>query len=158
MKLEDKRREEKTELLQLVGFKIDSEEFAINILIVQEIIKLLKITKVPNAPNFVEGVVNIRGRIIPIINLRSIIQLPQKEFDNKTRIIVVEIANNTVGFIVDAVTEVLRIPLEITEAPPELTTDINSDFINSVAKIDDRILLLLDIDKIISHSYSEQLA
>lgn len=157
MKLEDKRREEKTELLQLVGFKIDSEEFAINILIVQEIIKLLKITKVPNAPNFVEGVVNIRGRIIPIINLRSIIQLPQKEFDNKTRIIVVEIANNTVGFIVDAVTEVLRIPLEITEAPPELTTDINSDFINSVAKIDDRILLLLDIDKIISHSYSEQL-
>ena len=158
MKLEDKRREEKTDLLQLVGFKIDSEEFAINILIVQEIIKLLKITKVPNAPNFVEGVVNLRGRIIPVINLRTRLGMDEKKYDAETRIIVVDLSDKTIGFIVDEVKEVLRIPKSITEPPPEIVSGVDSEYITAIGKLEDRLLILLDLTKILSNSEHEQIA
>lgn len=151
MNVDEKKINGTNDLLQLVGFKVDSEEFGVDISIVQEIIRLLKITKLPSAPEYLEGVVNIRGRIIPIIKLRNFLQLPQKEFDGNTRIIVIEVGDNTVGFIVDAVTEVLRILSDITEPLPELTTSINSEFINSVAKLEDRLLILLDINKILEH-------
>lgn len=148
---------ENRDILQLVGFMIDSEEYAIDILAVQEILKPMKITKVPNALNYVEGVVNIRGRVIPIINLRCILDLPQKDFDDKTRIIVVEVENITSGFIVESVTEVLRIPTDLTETTPELTTSVNSDFISSVANFEDRLLILLEIEKILSPTNGKQL-
>ena len=150
-------KNESGELLQLVSFMIGNEEFGVDILSVQEINKMTQITKVPNAPDFVEGVINLRGRVIPVIDLRTRLKLSKKEHDKDTRIIVVDIENKTIGFIVDAVNEVLRIPLNITEAPPEIVTGIDSDFIKSVGKLEDRLLILIDLNKILSSSDKKQL-
>lgn len=150
-------KNESTELLQLVSFKIANEEFGVDILNVQEINKMTLITKVPNAPEFVEGVINLRGRVIPIIDLRTRLKLEKKEHDKDTRIIVVEISGRTVGFIVDAVKEVLRIPMNITEAPPELVTGIDSEFIRAVGKLEDRLLILIDLEKVLTVSDQEKL-
>ncbi len=143
------KHEEDKELLQLVTFKLDVEEFGIDILRVQEIIRIMNITKVPNSPEFVEGVINLRGRVIPVVNLRKRLFLPHIEQDNKTRVIVVELSDKTVGFIVDEVNEVLRIPRSITEPPPEMTAGIDTDYITSVGKLEDRLLILLDIEKLV---------
>ncbi len=143
------KHEEDKELLQLVTFKLDVEEFGIDILRVQEIIRIMNITKVPNSPEFVEGVINLRGRVIPVVNLRKRLFLPHIEKDNKTRVIVVELSDKTVGFIVDEVNEVLRIPRSITEPPPEMTAGIDTDYITSVGKLEDRLLILLDIEKLV---------
>ena len=147
---------ELADLLQLVSFKIEKEEFGIDILKVQEINKLVQITKVPNAPHFVDGVVNLRGRIIPIIDLRTRLGLPKKEHNKDTRIIVIELNNNTIGFIVDAVSEVLRISSDIIEPPPTISKGIDSDYITSVAKLDDRLLILLDLEKLLSQEEVEE--
>lgn len=139
-----------SELLQLVSFVLGNEEFGVDILCVQEINRMLQITKVPNSPVYVDGVINLRGRVIPVIDLRQKLGLPRKEHDNNTRIIVVEVNNKTVGFVVDGVREVLRIPRSITEAPPEIASGINSEFIKSVGKLEDRLLILIDLEKILS--------
>lgn len=146
----EKKQSDLNELLQLVSFKIGNEEFGIDILKVQEINRLMQITKVPNAPSFVDGVVNLRGRIIPVISLRSRLNMEKIEHDSKTRIIVVELQGTTVGFIVDEVSEVLRIPKSITEAPPAMVAGIDSDYITAVGKLEDRLLILLDLEKVFS--------
>jgi purine-binding chemotaxis protein CheW len=133
----------------LVSFKIGAEEFGVDILKVQEINKMTQITKVPNAPDFVEGVINLRGRVIPIIDLRTRLGLEKIDHTKDTRIIVVELDGKTVGFIVDAVNEVLRIPANITEKPPELVAGIDADYITAVGKLEDRLLILLDLNKIL---------
>lgn len=143
---------ESTELLQLVSFTLNEEEFGIDILMVQEIIRMLQITKVPNSPDFVDGVVNIRGRIIPVVDLRCKLGMPRKEHDKETRVVIVEVSGKTIGFIVDAVTEVLRIPSSTIEAPPELVAGVNSEYIKAVGKLEDRLLILIDLEKIFSNS------
>lgn len=144
-----------SELLQLVSFVIGSEEFGVDILYVQEINRMLQITQVPNAPEFVSGIINLRGRVIPVIDLRCRLGLPPKEHDNNTRIIVIEVNGKTIGFIVDAVKEVIRIPQNITEAPPEIVSGINSDFIKAVGKLDDKLLILLDLNKVFNADEKE---
>ena len=141
-------QKESQELLQLVSFNLGSEEFGIDILKVQEIIRLINITKVPNSPEFIEGVINLRGRVIPVIALRIKLGMEKIEYSNSTRIIVVEINNNTVGFVVDGVSEVLRIPANITEAPPSMVAGVDSEYITAVGKLEDRLLILLDLEKI----------
>jgi purine-binding chemotaxis protein CheW len=143
-------KNESNELLQLVSFKISNEEFGVDILCVQEINRMLQITKMPNTPDFIEGVINLRGRVIPVLDLRIKLGMPRKEHDKNTRIIVVELKGKTIGFIVDEVSEVLRIPKSITEAPPEMVGGVNSDFITSIGKLEDRLLILLDLEKILS--------
>lgn len=147
---------ENTELLQLVSFKIENEEFGVDILRVQEINKLTNITKVPNTSDFIEGVINLRGRIIPVVNLRTRLGIPKKENDKNTRIVVVELTNNTIGFLVDAVSEVLRIPKNITEQPPELVTGVDTKYITSVAKLEDRLLILLDLEKLLTVDQTQE--
>lgn len=141
---------EQDDILQLVSFRIGNEEFAVDILKVNEIIRILDITKIPNSPAHVAGVVNLRGKVIPVVELRVKMGLPLIENDSNTRIIVVELNNKTVGFKVDLVNEVLRIPKAITENPPELATGINSEYITSVAKIENRLLILLDLDRLLT--------
>jgi purine-binding chemotaxis protein CheW len=147
----DKKEQTKegSELLQLVSFILGNEEFGVDILNVQEINRIMQITKVPNAPDYVEGVINLRGRVIPVIDLRCKLGMEKKKPDKNTRIIVIEIKGRTVGFIVDAVKEVIRIPENITEEPPEITTGVNSEFIKAVGKLEDRLLILIDLDKIL---------
>ena len=146
------------ELLQLVSFKIGEAEFGVDILRVQEINKMMDLTTVPNTPPFVEGVVNLRGRIIPVLNLRSRLGLEVKEYDSDTRIIVVELHDKTLGFIVDEVKEVLRIPKSITEQPPEVVSGVDAEYITAIGKLEDRLLILLDLTKILSNQEQKELA
>lgn len=153
----DEQKVEIADLLQLVSFKVGEEEFGIDILKVQEINRMLKVTKVPNAPDFVEGVVNLRGRIIPVIDLRKRLSIESKDHDHKTRIVVVDIEGNIIGFIVDEVNEVLRISKDIIENPPELVSRVNSDFITAVAKLEDRIIILLDLNHLLQKDEQQML-
>lgn len=149
---------ESSELLQLVSFKIGSEEFGVDILRVQEINKMVQITKVPNSPVFVEGVINLRGKVIPIVDFRTRLGLAKIEHTKDTRIVVVDVEGKTIGFIVDSVSEVLRIPASITEAPPEIVSGVDSEFIKSVGKLEDRLLILIDLNKILSTSEKSELS
>jgi purine-binding chemotaxis protein CheW len=134
---------------QLVVFSLLNENYGIDIYKVQEIIQYREITYVPKAPPFVKGVINLRGKIIPVIDLKERFSLAEKEITPDTRIIVVEIASQTVGLIVDSVTEVLRISTSNIEPPPPVTT-IEADFIEGVGKLDERLIIILDIDRILS--------
>ncbi|MGD1046723.1 MAG: chemotaxis protein CheW [Bacteroidota bacterium] len=146
------------ELLQLVSFNIGQEEFGLDIQSIQEINRMVEITRVPNSPEFVSGVINLRGKVIPIINLRKRFGFPPKENDRNTRIIVVELAGMVVGFVVDSVSEVLRIPKNITEPPPSIVAGIGSEYIIAVAKLENRLLILLDLERILLEKEKEQLA
>jgi len=134
------------EVLQLVSFQLGPEEYAIDILGVQEIIRMVEITHVPNAPHFVEGVVNLRGKVIPIINLRTRLGLSSAEPTKDTRIVVVEVAHLILGFIVDSVEEVLRLPEEFIEPPPATGRSGGDDFHKGVGRVDGRLLILLDLE------------
>ncbi|MBI5886830.1 MAG: chemotaxis protein CheW [Deltaproteobacteria bacterium] len=146
-----------TEILQLVTFRLGNEEFSLDILRVQEIIRHMDLTRVPRTPDFVEGVINLRGRVIPVLDLRKRFGLPAGERTHETRIIVVDVDDKTVGFKVDAVSEVLRIPADTVEPPPQLVTSIESDYIKGVGKLDGRLLILLDVSKILSRSEKDAL-
>lgn len=141
---------------QLVVFSLLNEDYGIDIYKVQEIIQYRDITFVPKAPSFVRGVINLRGKIIPVIDLKERFNLQEKEITSDTRIIVVEISSQTVGLIVDSVTEVLRIPKDNIEPPPPVTT-IGADFIEGVGKLDERLIIILDIDKILSREEKSEL-
>ncbi len=150
MNLNVESKNETMDLLQLVSFKIGVEEFGVDILKVQEINRIMEITQVPNSPHFVEGIVNLRGNVIPVISLRERLNIEKKKYDGKTRIIVVEVKGKVIGFIVDEVNEVLRISKDIIEPPPDMVAGINSEFITAVGKLEDRLLILLDLEKILT--------
>ncbi len=137
-------------ILQLVTFRIGNEEFGFDIFKVKEINKMMDITQIPNSQSSVKGVVNLRGSVIPVVSLREKLNFSDKEYTNSTRIIVVEYQNKSIGFIVDEVNEVLRIESSIIEKPPEMTTTVESAYINGVAKLENRLLILLDLDKILT--------
>lgn len=145
------------DLLQLVSFNIGEEEFGVDILKVQEINRMVEVTRVPNAPGYVEGVINLRGKVIPIIDLRSRLNMAQKETDKDTRIVVVELETKVIGFIVDSVNEVLRISKTITEAPPPMVAGIDSEYITAIGKLEDRLLILLDLERILNKEERQQL-
>jgi purine-binding chemotaxis protein CheW len=138
------------ELLQLVSFSLGDELFGVDILKVQEINRMVEITGVPRTPEFVEGVINLRGKVIPIIDLRKRFALRLKERDKDTRIIVVDINGSIMGMIVDAVSEVLRLSASTVEPAPEIATSIDSQYIRGVAKLEGRLLILLDLSRIFS--------
>jgi len=138
------------QVLQLVSFNVGSEEFGVDILKVHEINRMTEITRVPKAPEFVEGVINLRGKIIPIIDLRKRFGMEQKDKDKNTRIVVVEINEQTIGFVVDSVSEVIRMPMENIDDAPELVTGIDADYIKGVGKLEKNLLILLDLEKVMS--------
>jgi purine-binding chemotaxis protein CheW len=110
----------------------------------------MEISKVPRAPDFVEGVINLRGKVIPIIDLRCRFGLAHKQHDKNTRIIVIEMTDVIVGFVVDAVSEVLRIPTSTVEPPPPVVAGMDSEYISGVGKLENSLLILLDLDKLLS--------
>ena len=139
------------DLLQLVTFNIAEEEFGVDILSVQEIIRLMQVTHVPRAPACIEGVINLRGKVIPVIDMRKRFNLPAVERDSHTRIIVMEFGSaKIVGFLVDAVSEVLRIPASTVESAPAVVSGVGSEYIKGVGKLDDRLLILLDLDRLLA--------
>lgn len=135
---------------QIVIFALAKEEFGVNINEVREIIRMEEITKIPNTEPHIKGVINLRGGIIVVIDLAMKLSLPINEIDNNTRILVVEVYNNTVGMIVDSATEVLRInEKEVQPAPQIITEKIDSTYIEGVGILDERLLILLDLAKVI---------
>jgi purine-binding chemotaxis protein CheW len=147
---ENKTQTGSDELLQLVSFRIGGEEFGVDILKVQEINRMMEVTRVPNAPEYVDGVINLRGKVIPIIDLRRRFGMERKEHDKTTRIVVVELTGKVVGFVVDGVEEVLRIPRSVTEPPPSIVGGVRDEYITAVGKLEDRLLILLDLDKVLT--------
>lgn len=140
------------DVLQLVTFTLKDEEYAVDILKVQEINRIVEITEVPNAPQYVEGVINLRGKVIPVINLRKKFGFEEKEFDDISRIIIMDVNGITNGIIVDSVSEVLRIPSHILEPAPPLASDVISMYIKGIAKFEERLIILIDIEKLIGDS------
>jgi purine-binding chemotaxis protein CheW len=138
---------------KVVGFRLREEEFAFDIMRVVEIIRLKEITEVPTAPDFIEGVINLRGKIIPIIDLRKRFKVEAENRDKKYRIIIVElIKSQLVGVIVDEVEKVLHLKEEQVLPAPPTVTDAGARYIDSIVRIEDRIVVLLDIDKIFSEA------
>ena len=136
------------ELFQVVSFKLGLEEFGIDILKVQEINRMVEITKVPQAPFYCEGVINLRGKVISVINLRKKFDMDSLEWDKNTRILVCDVSGDEIGMIVDSVDEVLKVPHSTIEPTPGIVTSVNSDYISGIAKLEDRLLIFLDVSKI----------
>ena len=145
------------DILQLVTFNVGSEEFGVDILDVREINRMMEITRVPHAPDFVEGVINLRGQVIPVVDLRTRFRLGVVEHDKNTRIVVVELREKVVGFLVDSVSEVLRIPRDLVEPPPPIVGSVDSEYIQGVVKLEDRLLILLDLQKLLKSDEAQEL-
>src|SRR5262245_27803761 len=135
-------------VIQLVGFRLDNEDYAIAITKIQEIILMKPITRIPQVPEFIEGLINLRGSVIPIINLRKRFGLAPREVDDETRTIVVNIHDKTVGCIVDAVTQVMRINRDQVQPPPLSVLAVAHQYIAGLARLDDRLLIILDIERL----------
>lgn len=135
-------------LLQLVTFKVADEEYGVDILSVQEIIRHTGLTKVPNAPAFLEGILNLRGRVIPVVDMRKRFGLTPKEPDTQTRIVVFALETGVIGCQVDSVSEVLRLPARMVDVPPAVIFGMDSKYILGVGRLgaerDGRLLILLD--------------
>ncbi len=135
---------------QLVVFNLAEEHYGVDITAVEGIIKMQPITVVPRAPAFVEGVINLRGSVLPVIDLGKRFGLPAEKETKETRIVVVEVMGTNVGMVVDAVSEVLRVSDEDIEPPSPVVTTVDSAFITGIAKVDERLIILLDLAKVFS--------
>jgi purine-binding chemotaxis protein CheW len=142
---------------QIVVFEMCSEFYGVDIAKVESIIKMQPITQMPHAPGFVEGVINLRGRVLPVIDLHKRFELPGQAADKNSRIIVVSVDQTEVGMIVDAVSEVLTVPEDTVEAAPEITTTVDSAFITGIAKLGERLVILLDLACILSKQEQKSL-
>lgn len=136
--------------VQLVVFRLRDEEFGLNILDVREIVRMMHITHIPEAPGFIEGIINLRGQVIAVVDLAKQFELlAQKELPKTARIVVVEVHGELVGLIVDEVPEVLRISEDnIEETPEVIETEVKQHYIKGLAKLGERLLILLDLNEV----------
>ena len=153
----DRNQQYSGEKIQVVSFHLGNEEYGVDISQVQEIIRMVGITHVPRAPHFMEGVINLRGQLIPIIDLRTRFSMPRQDSTKNTRIVVTEIAGKRVGIIVDGVSEVLNLPIENVEEAPEMIAGVGTEYISGVGKVADRLIILLDLQKVISTQEKQEL-
>jgi len=148
-----RRKEVKQEeMTQLVVFRLGEEEFGVEILEVQEIILLSPITRVPRAPEFVEGVINLRGEIIPVVDLRKRFGLSADELKDEARIVVVDVNENLVGMIVDEVTQPLSLPTSQIQPPPPLAGGVEATYLRGIGKLEGRLIVILNLERALSAS------
>jgi purine-binding chemotaxis protein CheW len=138
------------DLKQYIGFAVGEEEYGIELLRVREVIRMREITWLPRAPSFVKGIINLRGDVIPIVDLRDKLGLPSRPADADTRIIVVEIEARLIGMVVDNASQVVRIPAAQIDPPPLLLGGLPQEYISGVGKLDDRLVTLVNVDRILS--------
>lgn len=144
--------------MQLVSFKLAKELYGIEITKVREIILVTEITRIPETPGFVKGLINLRNTVIPVIDLRVRFGLAEAELSDESRIMVLQARGRTVGIVVDAVSEVLRVKHDQIAPPPPSVAGLGHDYLNGLVKLDDRLLILLNIDKIFGEEEMEALA
>lgn len=150
--LENYKEEQKD--FHLVTFNL-GEEYGVPISQVQEIVRVGGITMVPNSPSYMEGVINLRGRVLSVLNLRKRLGLPARETSNASRIVVTEVGSKVIGLLVDSVSHVIKIPSELVELPPEEVLEIDTDYITGVGKIKERLIILLDLEKLLKREKIE---
>lgn len=134
--------------IQLVIFKLGREEYGVSILQVQEIKRITEITRVPHTPEYIKGVINLRGSVLPVIDLKRRLNLPQQESTDNTRIIIVKVEEISVGMIVDAVSEVMTIHQENIDSPDIVAGSVSANYLSGVGKLENRLLILLDLEAI----------
>jgi purine-binding chemotaxis protein CheW len=135
---------------QLVVFQLGAELYGVEIAGVHEIIRLQAITRVPRAPAFVEGIINLRGKVIPVVDLRRRFGLPAATHTRASRIVVVEIGDQVVGIIVDAVIEVLRVNAATVEPPSPVVAGLDAEYLRGIAKLPERLVMLLNLDRVLA--------
>ena len=135
---------------QMVLFELGTETYGLDIAAVDGIIRMQPITKVPKAPFYVEGVINLRGRVIPVIDIGKKFGFEKTEETKNNRIVVINIKDTTLGIIVDAVTEVIRVPIESIDPVSDIVTSGQSDYLLGIAKLPDKMIILLALDKLLS--------
>ena len=143
----DPRREDQS-IRQLVGFRLDDADYAIAITKIREIILMKPITRLPQVPPSIEGLINLRGTVIPLVNLRKRFGLAPRPFDDETRTIVVTVHDKTIGCIVDEVTQVVRVAADQVQPVPIAMTAVAKRYIAGLARLDERLVIILDIDKL----------
>ena len=144
-----------TDCDQFLTFTIQGEEYGIEILRVQEIKGFSKVRPIPNAPNFIKGVLNLRGTVVPVLDLRARFGMAEAEYNQFTVIIVVSVGSKVVGLVVDAVSDVLNITKDQVEETPEIAGDIDTSFFHGMGKIGEKLILLLNIDKLVGNDRLE---
>lgn len=143
------QQEQRETVAQLVVFQLGHELYGADIAAVREVGPLQRVTRVPRTPRYIEGVTNLRGRVIPVVDLRRRLGLPVTAATKTTRIAVAELEGGQVGMIVDAVLEVLRVPTESIEPPTQLMSSIDSEYVRGVAKVDGKLIILLDLARVL---------
>ncbi len=139
----------------LATFVLDKEEYGVDVRQVQEIRRVGEITAVPRAPEFVRGVINLRGRILPVLDLKRKLNLGEVGVDRAARIVVVRTQGRMLGLLVDGASQVLKVPVSRVEPPPEEVVERGGDYIRAVAKLDDRLIILIDLERILAQELRE---
>jgi len=148
--MEETKVKEAGELRQFIGFSVGEEEYGLELLRVKEVIRVRGITWLPKAPSFVKGIINLRGDVIPIIDLRDKFGLESHEDTAQTRVIVVEVEGRLIGMVVDSASQVVRIPLDQIDPPPPVLGGLSQELITGVGKLEDKLVILLDPDAILT--------
>jgi purine-binding chemotaxis protein CheW len=155
---QDREQSGDDDRLQLVTFDIADEEFAIDILPVQEIVRMMTITRMPKSPPSVEGVVNLRGQITPVVDLRKRFGLEANDHGSDSRIVVVEVRGRVIGFIVDRVNEVLELSWDVVDPTPSIAGSVEREYLRGVAKLEGRLLILLDLERLFEPEETDRIA
>jgi purine-binding chemotaxis protein CheW len=151
---EERKAAEATE--HLATFLLSREEYGVDVRLVQEIIRVTEITPVPRAPESIKGVINLRGRVIPVLDLKRKLGLGDVEPDKRARIVVVRLRDRLIGLLVDAASQVLKVPVSSVDPAPDAVLEIDADFIRGVAKLPDRLIILVDLLRILAPELREE--
>jgi purine-binding chemotaxis protein CheW len=149
--------EETREISQFVTFSLGEEEYGIEIMKVQEIIGYQGFTRIPNVPDFIKGVLNLRGTVVPVVDLRKKFSMEDKEYTKFTVIIILEALGRIMGIIVDAISDVVSLTEQDIQDPPSFNDTVRTDFIKGMGKKNDKLIILLDMDKVLSQEELEEL-
>ena len=141
---------ENNPILRWVTFKLEKEKYGINVMQVQEVLRVTEIAPVPGAPNYVLGIINLRGNVVTVIDTRSRFGLPTKEMDDSTRIVIIEAEEQVVGILVDSVAEVVDLRMNELDSAPNVGTDESAKFIQGVASLDGELLIIVDLNKLLN--------
>ena len=142
---------------QYVVFNLDKEEFGIDIMNVKEIIPYKESIQVPNTPNFIEGIINYRGNVIPIINLKRRFKLGIEEMTKDTRIVVITLEDKEIGFVVDEASQTLRLDESQIDPAPDIISGVDRKYITGVGKVDNRLLILMDLEKVLTDKEKDEM-